>query len=712
MQVGQRTSILRPGSNCWKVSRAQRAAFLIDGAAYFSAFRASAIRARHSIYVIGWDFDSRTRLVPDGADDGFPETLGGFFNALIKRSPDLEIFVLDWDFAMFYAAEREFPPLYRVGWRTPRRLHFRLDNAHPLGASHHQKIVVVDDTVAFVGGLDLTHGRWDTPEHRPNDPRRRRPDGRGYPPFHDVQMIVEGEVAAALGALARERWRRATGHDAKIGEHHDSDPWPSHIAPDVSDVKIGIARTEPVYRGYPGVHEIKQLYLDAIAYAHQHVYMENQYFSALPIAEALARRLEASDGPEVALVLRKNDSGLLEELSMGVLRAYLHQQLRRADRYGRYASFYPHIPGLTADCMDVHAKLLIVDDDMVTIGSANLANRSLGLDTECNLIVEATGNEHVRKAIRNLRHRLLAEHLGTSVEVVAAKEREAGALLTVIEELGSKGRSLRRMEPDIPEDLEVWAADAQLLDPEKPIAVEQLVAELTPREHAGVATGRLVAAVVLLVLILGFVAVARWTSIGERPEVAVFTHLRNIFVHSSLAPFALLGAYVIGGFLVIPTTLLVAVTALLVGPWLSLVYALSGSLLSAVTTYGTGRLLGRHPVRRIAGRRASQLLDGIHRKGLLGIVSMRLVPVAPFTVVNLVAGAAHVASGDFVLGTMLGMVPSVMATVALSDAALRAIDDPGVETFAFLATVATITAVAIALVYRWIRLNGLSIDRQ
>ena len=87
---------------------------------------------------------------------------------------------------------------------------FCLDGHHPVGASQHQKIVVVDDTVAFVGGFDLSKWRWDTPAHRPRDNRRIDPDGKPYPPFHDIQMAVDGPVARTLGRLARKRWLRAS----------------------------------------------------------------------------------------------------------------------------------------------------------------------------------------------------------------------------------------------------------------------------------------------------------------------------------------------------------------------------------------------------------------------------------------------------------------------------------------------------------------------
>jgi len=206
-----RARVFAPGRNCWRIERAERLAFLVDGEEYFGAVRAALRRARRSILILGWDIDSRMRLVPDGANNGLPEPLGEFLNAVVAGQPDLHGYVLSWDFAMLYAMEREWLPIYKLDWRTHRRLSFRLDDRHPVGASHHQKVIVIDDALAFVSGYDLTRCRWDTSAHRIADRRRVDHRGEAYPPFHDVGVMVSGDCAAALGELARERWERATG---------------------------------------------------------------------------------------------------------------------------------------------------------------------------------------------------------------------------------------------------------------------------------------------------------------------------------------------------------------------------------------------------------------------------------------------------------------------------------------------------------------------
>lgn len=154
-------TIFVPNANVWRLERADRFSVLIDGAAFFGAVRQAAIEAQHSIVITGWDLDSRTRLVGESGepDDSYPVQLSAFLGALVEERPALNVYLLLWDYSLLYAVERESFPLLALQWKTPPRVHFSLDNCVPLGASQHQKIIVVDDCVAFSGGLDLTGRR-------------------------------------------------------------------------------------------------------------------------------------------------------------------------------------------------------------------------------------------------------------------------------------------------------------------------------------------------------------------------------------------------------------------------------------------------------------------------------------------------------------------------------------------------------------------------
>ncbi|UPG72525.1 hypothetical protein MVG78_18950 [Roseomonas gilardii subsp. gilardii] len=333
-------------------ARADRATLLTDAAPYYGALREALRKARHSIHIVGWDIDSRTPLVgPSGrAEDGLPETLGPFLSALATRNPGLSVRLLLWDYSVLYAMERELLPVLALRWNTPPNVELCLDDTVPFGASHHQKIVVVDGAIAFAGGLDLTIRRWDTAEHDPDDPRRVDPGGTPYPPFHDAQMLVDGPAAAALAELVRRRWERGACEALPPTPPAWHDLWPDGVAPDFRDIAVGIARTEPATedragRRQPAICEIRQLYLDTIATAERWIYAENQFLTCGTIARAFIRRLKERPELQILLVCPKTHHTWLEHRTMLAGRIRFMRAIRRAGMGGRVRLVFPHVRG-------------------------------------------------------------------------------------------------------------------------------------------------------------------------------------------------------------------------------------------------------------------------------------------------------------------------------------------------------------------------------
>ena len=694
--------ILQTDRNCWRIEAASRATVLVDGAAYFAAFRAAAAAAERSVFVVGWDVDSRIRLLRGEAADDLPRELGPFLEALVERRKELEVHVLDWDFAMLYALDREWLPIYKLDWRTHPRFHFHLDDAHPVGASHHQKIVVIDDALAFVGGLDLAKGRWDTPQHRPDEARRQLPDGGRYQPFHDLQWMVEGPVAAALGDLARERWRRASGETLQpCGQKRSGSPWPADIEPDMQDVAVAIARTEPAYAGRPEVREVRQLYLDAIAAARQWIYLENQYFTAHDVGEALAERLRDPAGPEVVIVTRGGGGGWLEENTMSTLRAHLLRRLREADRHGRLRACFPLRDDLDGEPIALHSKCMVVDDRLLRIGSANLANRSMGLDSECDLAVEAA-DATGQRAVRRVLCRLLGEHLGADPARVAATLEEQDSLIAVLEAFGHGARRLEPLGDAAGPGEDELASVQSLVDPERPVDPDRLVDAIARAEERRDARRRLAILAALLATIGVLAAAWRWTPLGDWIDRERLVEAAEWLRTSAAAPLWVLGAYLVGSVVAVPVTLLIVATVLVFGPYAGFAYSLSGSMLGAVLTYWIGHLLGRDAVRSFAGQRVNRLSRRLGRHGLLAVLAVRVIPVAPFTLVNMVAGASHIRLGDFVLGTLLGMAPGIVAVTLFADRIAAGVRDPNPATLAWLAVSIVVVGVFAWLLRKWL----------
>ncbi|WP_156680952.1 phospholipase D-like domain-containing protein [Sphingomonas profundi] len=460
-------SILAPGDNCWSIEQASRAAVLIDADAYFAAARAAMLTAKRRIMLIGWDFDGRIELTGvRGAPDA-PMRVGDFILWLVNRTPTLEVYLLRWDLGALRTLFRGTTIFTFVKWMWHKRIHTRLDGAHPPGASHHQKIVVIDDCFAFCGGIDMTGDRWDTRAHRDGDPGRRRPGGDAYPPWHDATTALEGDAAARLGELARDRWRIAGG--TPLQPITDGAVcWPEGLEPMFRDVAVAISRSRPVLPDLEPIREIERLYLDMIAKARRFIYAESQYFASRRIAEAIARRLDEADGPEIVIVNPLTANGWLEPIAMDSARARLFEALRQRDTHGRLRIYHPYTAA--GEPIYVHAKIMIVDEEMIRVGSSNMNNRSLRLDTECDVTIDRAcpRNDGCSPTIRAIRDGLIAEHLGSDAATVAEMIDASGSIVATIERLRGTGRSLRPYEvPDL-SAVETWLADNEVLDPEGP----------------------------------------------------------------------------------------------------------------------------------------------------------------------------------------------------------------------------------------------------
>jgi phosphatidylserine/phosphatidylglycerophosphate/cardiolipin synthase-like enzyme len=459
--------VLAPGRNCWRIAPARRAAVLIDTSAYFSRLAEALKRAERSVLIMAWDFDGRIKLCPQH-EDCMP--LGQFLRALVETRPALEIRILVWSAAVVHASDDPISLLFGAEWEKHPRISVRLDRAHPLYGSHHQKLVAIDDRLAFCGGIDLTVERWDTCGHDEVDPLRLTPDGKPYRPVHDVQMVVDGEAARAVADVARERWRIATGEtlQPQVGE---KDLWPDDLTPDFTDTPIAVARTAPSYRGAEAIREIAAMTDDLLAAARHTIYAETQYRASSKVRRFLTKSLAARTGPEVVIVVRRESLGMLEELVMGRNRDRLIRHLRHADRHNRLRVYFPVVPGKDAACeVLVHSKVVAIDDRLLRIGSSNLNNRSMGLDTECDLAIEATTDVQ-RRAITRVRDTLLAEHLGVTPEEIATAIRERGSLIRGIEACNRGSRGLRPFpETDFDGPTEPITG-TDFLDPKRPFAV-------------------------------------------------------------------------------------------------------------------------------------------------------------------------------------------------------------------------------------------------
>src|SRR5215208_5997588 len=371
---------------------------LIDGAQVLPAIAQAIRAARRSVRIAGW------HLAPHFAlERGEPPTvLRELLAQTVARGVDVR--VLLWAGAPF----RVFTPArgdVRADAQELSRetgVRVAIDDRERLLHCHHEKLVVVDEDVAFVGGVDLTDlggDRWDTARH----------PARGRLGWHDAGSRLRGPIVADVAEHVDLRWTAVTG------EQLPAVPVPGRAG----DTTVQLLRTIPehVYDRIPdGAFGILEGYMRSLRAARELVYLESQFFWLPEIVHLLSDKLRepTSDRFRVVVVLpSKPNNG--EEDTRGML-AYLGDADRGRGRF--LATTIDAMTGSTVDELYVHAKIGIVDDRWLTIGSANLNAHSFFNDTEVN--VQLCDPE----LARGTRLRLWTEHLGAPEEEIAGDPTE------------------------------------------------------------------------------------------------------------------------------------------------------------------------------------------------------------------------------------------------------------------------------------------------
>lgn len=702
----------KPGENCWRIERADRTALLVDGENYFQALHQALCNARHCVRILAWDLYSKMDLLRGNEDASrYPSQIHDLLEALLEERKQLHVYILLWDFSMIYALEREWSSLITLRWTSHPRLHFKLDAKHPFAASQHQKIITVDDRIAFCGGLDIAHSRWDTREHKAVDSRRGSGNGRYNAPFHDIQMLVDGKAAAALAELARYRWEQVNGEPAPAVNPADHDPWPAGVRPQFSCLDIAIARTFPEYgRRTKAIREVEALFLELVLGAKDFIYVENQYFTSTAVMEAMAERLRAETGPEIVLVLPLH-TGIKEQITMDVIRARLLRRLCDADKHGRFRGYAPVDPDIpNGQCIKVHSKLMYVDHRYVCIGSANLSGRSMGLDSECNLAFQVTRPEDEQTA-RKFLFGLLSEYLAVEPARIAKTYSQTGGVIGTIESLRKPGsKTLEPLKISEKFSYEELQISEELIDPPRPWDPERFIGELEPVDNRGERSGprspwmRWIKPLLFLVLLATLVAVWRYTPLAEwitidelrsRLEAIEAYRFSGVLIVLSFAVLATCG---------VPLTALIVAAGLMAGPWVGFAYAMAGGFISAMTLFAIGRRLtaSRSHAKEVITGRFAGLMAKLRKHAILTTITVRIVPVAPFVVVCTVAGAARLRWRDYFIGSLIGSIPGTAALTIFAGGLRRALINPSAGTItAFIVIVVMLAVLLWALRHKF-----------
>jgi phosphatidylserine/phosphatidylglycerophosphate/cardiolipin synthase-like enzyme len=373
---------------------------LIDGANALPVIAAELERARSHVHLTGWHFTPDFALVRDGEEVVLR-------NLLAQLAERLDVRVLVWAGAPL--------PLFRPSRGDVRKMRdelirntkiqCRLDSKERPMHCHHEKTIVIDDRIAFVGGIDLTSesgDRYDTNNH-PNRPNL----GIGW---HDACAKIEGPAVSDVAEHFRMRWHEVTGETLP----------PVKSTEPVGPIELQIVRTVPekIYTAVPrGDFRILESYLRAIREAQQFIYFENQFLWSPEVTAALHTKLLSPPSPDFRLLLllpAKPNSGADDT------RGVLGELIEADDDDGQMlaCTLYAR-SGSRADPVYVHAKIGIIDDTWLTLGSANLNEHSLFNDTEMNFVA------HDPDLASQTRRRLWAEHLELSIDELALDPTKA-----------------------------------------------------------------------------------------------------------------------------------------------------------------------------------------------------------------------------------------------------------------------------------------------
>ena len=379
----------------------------IDGAAALPAMQRAMLEARSHVYLANWFLSPDFQLVRGEAGDpaGDGPTIRELLAELAER---VDVRVLLWSGPPVPWSAVGRPAVKRTRDELTRgtRVRCLLDHhQRPLHA-HHEKILVIDDQVAFVGGLDHTDlrgDRFDSSEHALKE-------GVGW---HDMAAELRGPAAADVGSHFRLRWKGVSGESLPLGRADDT--------AGTHHVQVIATIPQAIYPSVPrGVYRILEAYRRALSSARHLIYIENQFLWSPEIVEVLRQKLLAPPEDDFRLLLvlpAKAATGTDDTAGqLGTLLDADHDDRLFA------SSIYSRV-GSQSRPVYVHAKLAVVDDRWLTVGSANLNDHSLFNDTEVNLAV------YDQEVARTTRERLWAEHLELPVASVS------GHPTTVIDEL-------------------------------------------------------------------------------------------------------------------------------------------------------------------------------------------------------------------------------------------------------------------------------------
>ena len=576
---------------------------------------------------------------------------------------------------------------------TPENVHVCLDGNVPMGGSHHQKIILIDDELVFTGGMDIARQRWDTREHNIVEPERTDVLG-SYAPYHDVQIMMDGPVTKDLAELVRERWTKAVNYEPlairdvnRTKLESTVAAWPEKFPPILKKINCAISRTIPRLDRQEKIQEIFQMYFDLINKAEEFIYIENQFLSSVEIATALNKRLLEKPKLKVLLVSSCEPQGLFERESFWAGRIDFKKIIEKDVERERVRVAYPRINDANGShaYKRIHSKIFIVDNKFMTVASSNLNNRSMILDTECD-VTFAADTEEQAVLLNNFRSDLISEHTGRTIEQTSELLKTDFTLDELMNSSAPTGYALHEVNDTLFTNQSLKTVIDRVADPQQPlmsyVALDssgvpvKLEPFTNPRKH-----------VLAFFVLLGFAVIGAIFYLKSHSEWFQPARIKEFLEFARNSSFALplvCLIYVLGGFVLFPVTVLSLITAAVFGAIAGPLYGMVGSLLSAAVMFWIGNVAGLKGLRKLFGERIRSIDRKFHDSGILGVAALRFIPIAPYSIVNLAAGISSVTFIDFMVGTFIGFLPGLVIKGLVGDSLVQVFISPNPQARMYL----------------------------
>lgn len=619
---------------------------IVCGKSYFKRLKESFLGAKKSIYICGWSLNLKTIMDANGT------TLE---DVLFSLPETVEIKILIWDYIIFYIPDRDPFMALHLAVKNKKNIQFERFDFHPVMSSMHAKMAIVDEETLFLGGIDIDLERRDGEYNLANDPERQEKGGQKYQPFRDYALKFQGDSAVFFTGLFKQLWKSQLAQRSEF------------VSETVSheDSNVFFTRTIPKFKDNPKDVSSFKMHSWLIANAKKYIYIENQYLTSDKIVDALVQRLSEVDGPEVVIVVSYGKMPIIEKVSMGALLTESVKALLKSDPHKRLKVYTLVSSGENvSEYVKVHSKCMLVDDYFLKIGSSNINNRSMEFDYELDAVVMGA---EVAEYKRQIFSTLLTHGEDCELEMddsvirtfEAAKKRY-GKLVEV--------KDILREESAIAE-----YKDYLPLDKSQMTFFERMGQTFIQKSVLEKINLKMMGGAVLLVLILvGAAVVDPEEAKSALDEVIVWLNISNGLALMAVFFFG----YLILGSFFFPLNAYIFLCGAYFGMFEAFGLAVGGALGSATLSYGVGAFFKSEIEADSKIEKINQLRRLLKRNSLKTLIFLRMVPVAPFPLVNLVCGKLGVGFWKYFLGTALGVAPGSFVLIFLEQRLIDLIKAP------------------------------------